>query len=350
MDLLFDGRQDLRALRAGRGRARDGRPPRRGHAQPGRARPRPRGRGRAAWLVSAAVFVVWMLLDVVDDELTRAEVGLPRRGVVLVRALAVVYRPAELRHPRRAALSGRRGEWSARHPARTFDHARRDAPATDQDGSTARRVRRRAGASRRRGARRAHRRARLPATSCRRHGPRRPPRARPERAGAPTRRLPLLHALLRRSSSAGRSPPITAPTRSHAATTARGRSSTLPRPALRRGRTDARARPRSRPAGRDGDAAMSRMRAATTACARQPRRRRPRHRACFGLARALLAARARAELRPRAPRAPAGGRRPARLAERVLAAAGARRTARGPAPGPTTAPRAAQSSTVASAR
>ena len=39
-------RQDLRPVRARRGRARDGRPPRRGHAQPGRARPRPRRRRR----------------------------------------------------------------------------------------------------------------------------------------------------------------------------------------------------------------------------------------------------------------------------------------------------------------
>ena len=38
--------RDLRAARAGRGRARDGRPPGRGHAQPGRAGPRPRRRGR----------------------------------------------------------------------------------------------------------------------------------------------------------------------------------------------------------------------------------------------------------------------------------------------------------------
>ena len=39
-------RRDLRAVRARGGRARDGRPPRRGHAQPGRAGPRPRRRGR----------------------------------------------------------------------------------------------------------------------------------------------------------------------------------------------------------------------------------------------------------------------------------------------------------------
>ena len=47
------GRQVLRAPRAGRGRARDGRPPRGGHAQPGRARPRPRRRGRRGLARSA---------------------------------------------------------------------------------------------------------------------------------------------------------------------------------------------------------------------------------------------------------------------------------------------------------
>ena len=44
--MLFEDEDTLRALRARRGRARDGRPPGRGHAQPGRARPRPRGRRR----------------------------------------------------------------------------------------------------------------------------------------------------------------------------------------------------------------------------------------------------------------------------------------------------------------
>jgi O-antigen/teichoic acid export membrane protein len=46
----------------------------------------------AAWLVSAAVFVGWMLLDVVDDELTRAEVGYLGAAVLLCALLAVVYR------------------------------------------------------------------------------------------------------------------------------------------------------------------------------------------------------------------------------------------------------------------
>ncbi len=46
----------------------------------------------AAWLVSAGVFVVWMVLDVVDDELARAEVGYLGASVLLCALLAVVYR------------------------------------------------------------------------------------------------------------------------------------------------------------------------------------------------------------------------------------------------------------------
>jgi O-antigen/teichoic acid export membrane protein len=45
-----------------------------------------------AWLVSAALFVGWMLLDVVDDELTRAEVGYLGAATVLCGLLSVVYR------------------------------------------------------------------------------------------------------------------------------------------------------------------------------------------------------------------------------------------------------------------
>src|SRR4029079_694171 len=46
----------------------------------------------AAWLVSAALFVVWMLLGVVDDALTRAEVGYLGAASLLCLLLAVVYR------------------------------------------------------------------------------------------------------------------------------------------------------------------------------------------------------------------------------------------------------------------
>jgi O-antigen/teichoic acid export membrane protein len=46
----------------------------------------------AAWLVSAVVFVAWMLLDVVDDALTRAEVGYLGSASLLCALLAVVYR------------------------------------------------------------------------------------------------------------------------------------------------------------------------------------------------------------------------------------------------------------------
>src|SRR4051794_26269712 len=50
------------------------------------------GAAAAAWLASAAVFVVWMLLDVVDDALTRAEVGYLGAASLLCALLAVVYR------------------------------------------------------------------------------------------------------------------------------------------------------------------------------------------------------------------------------------------------------------------
>jgi O-antigen/teichoic acid export membrane protein len=50
------------------------------------------GAAAAAWLVSAAVFVGWMLLDVVDDALTRAEVGYLGAASLLCALLAVVYR------------------------------------------------------------------------------------------------------------------------------------------------------------------------------------------------------------------------------------------------------------------
>ena len=68
------------------------------------------GAAAAAWLVSAAAFVAWMLLGVVEDELTRAEVGYLGAATLLCALLAVVYR-RPLRHPRRppeaaAAASG----------------------------------------------------------------------------------------------------------------------------------------------------------------------------------------------------------------------------------------------------
>jgi O-antigen/teichoic acid export membrane protein len=50
------------------------------------------GAAAAAWLISAAVFVAWMLLDVVDDALTRAEVGYLGAASLLCALLAVVYR------------------------------------------------------------------------------------------------------------------------------------------------------------------------------------------------------------------------------------------------------------------
>ena len=53
-----------------------------------------RGRARAAagaWLVAAAVFVAWMLVAVVDDELVRAEVGYAGAAALLCALLAVLY-------------------------------------------------------------------------------------------------------------------------------------------------------------------------------------------------------------------------------------------------------------------
>jgi O-antigen/teichoic acid export membrane protein len=50
------------------------------------------GMAAAAWLVSAVVFVAWMLLDVVEDALTRAEVGYLGAASLLCALLAVVYR------------------------------------------------------------------------------------------------------------------------------------------------------------------------------------------------------------------------------------------------------------------
>ncbi|MBE2314765.1 hypothetical protein DVA67_002170 [Solirubrobacter sp. CPCC 204708] len=46
----------------------------------------------AAWLFSAAIFVAWMLVGVIDDELLRAEVGYLGAASLLCALLAVVYR------------------------------------------------------------------------------------------------------------------------------------------------------------------------------------------------------------------------------------------------------------------
>ena len=73
------------------------------------------GAAAAAWLVSAAVFVVWMLVGVVDDELARAEVGYLGAAVLLLCAARVVYR--RLRHPAAAAEAAAAGRWSKRHLA-----------------------------------------------------------------------------------------------------------------------------------------------------------------------------------------------------------------------------------------
>jgi hypothetical protein len=51
-----------------------------------------------AWIVSAALFVGWMLAPVIDDELLRAEVGYLGAATLLCGLLTLVYRrrPAPL--------------------------------------------------------------------------------------------------------------------------------------------------------------------------------------------------------------------------------------------------------------
>ena len=69
------------------------------------------GAAAAAWLFSAAVFVAWMLLGVVERRADARRGGLPRRGVVAVRAAGRRLPPAG-RVTRGGRLSGRRGERS----------------------------------------------------------------------------------------------------------------------------------------------------------------------------------------------------------------------------------------------
>jgi O-antigen/teichoic acid export membrane protein len=61
-----------------------------------------RGRARAAasmWLVAAGLFVVWMLLPVIGDELVRAEVGYAGAAALLCAMLAALYRATALDAP-----------------------------------------------------------------------------------------------------------------------------------------------------------------------------------------------------------------------------------------------------------
>ena len=57
------------------------------------------GTAAAAWLVAAAAFVAWMLLDVIDDLVLRTEVGYLGAAALLCAMLSVIY----LRPPGRAA-------------------------------------------------------------------------------------------------------------------------------------------------------------------------------------------------------------------------------------------------------
>jgi O-antigen/teichoic acid export membrane protein len=61
------------------------------------------GAAAAAWLVSAAAFIGWMLLGVIDDELTRAEVGYLGAAILLCTLLAAVYRRPAVAPPAAAA-------------------------------------------------------------------------------------------------------------------------------------------------------------------------------------------------------------------------------------------------------
>ena len=72
--------------------ARHGLPPDRGHAQPGRAGPRPRGPRRRAWLGCAAVFLAWLALAPLDDQLLAVEVGYCATTAVLAFALWLIER------------------------------------------------------------------------------------------------------------------------------------------------------------------------------------------------------------------------------------------------------------------
>ena len=81
------------AGRPGRRRAGDGPAPRRGNAQPGGAGARARRRWpRSAWLVSAALFVVFVAAPTITGEVTRVEVGYFAAALVLCGLLWAVYR------------------------------------------------------------------------------------------------------------------------------------------------------------------------------------------------------------------------------------------------------------------
>jgi O-antigen/teichoic acid export membrane protein len=69
------------------------------------------GAAAAAWLVSAATFVAWMLLPIVGDELTRAELGYLGGAALLCALLTAVYRRpiAGEGAPPAAAAPGRHG-------------------------------------------------------------------------------------------------------------------------------------------------------------------------------------------------------------------------------------------------
>ena len=126
MDLVFGddyayGRWGLAVIAR-----RHGLPPGGGHAQPGRAGPRPRPpRAAVAWLAAAALFVAWMVVPAIDDELLRAEVGYAAATALLCAALWRLYRRAGSR-----AAAWRAGGHGGRQlrPARALGSDRRSVP------------------------------------------------------------------------------------------------------------------------------------------------------------------------------------------------------------------------------
>jgi O-antigen/teichoic acid export membrane protein len=57
------------------------------------------GRAAALWLIAAALFVGWMLLDAIHDQVLRTEVGYAGAAGLLALALALLYRRGSARAP-----------------------------------------------------------------------------------------------------------------------------------------------------------------------------------------------------------------------------------------------------------
>ena len=92
MQVAFGDRLRLRPPRARAHGGRHGLLPRGDHAQPGGARARRGGAAARCWAVSAAAFLGWCLLPVIEDEARRIEVGFLGAAALLALLLARVYR------------------------------------------------------------------------------------------------------------------------------------------------------------------------------------------------------------------------------------------------------------------